>query len=261
MTVATKNSAIILKDGLLAGSCSCCRTCSGFDPESVTAVEVTLSGDDYYESNYTKCSTFNFGWKTFFQQRCFPASRFNGTYSLSKYTSPSIGARQSWRYFFPADGTLLSGAGQEYVDVKFECVTSPTATLAEIRARPFFKTRTILNMEEEAFECVEPVAATKIPDPQVASATVGLFEQTILNQLTSASLLGSEVTSRHLIQLSQFDPAQLPNIAISRFPLSVISAWQPSSSGVDCFTQPNVEKTFVTSGTVRLQITGLKVFF
>jgi len=220
---------------------------------------VTLSGDDYYESNYTKCSEFNFGWKTFFNQRCFRGSRFNGTYSLSKYTSPLAGARQSWRYFFPADGALLSSGGQEYVDVKFECVTSPTATLAEIRARPFYKTRTILNMEEEGFECVEPVTPTKIPG--VAEVSINPFQQTILNPLTSASLLGDEVTSRHLIQLSEFDPAQLPNIAISLFPLSVISAWVPSSGGIDCFTQPNVKKTFVTSGTMRLQITELKVFF
>jgi hypothetical protein len=87
MTIATKNGAIIVKDGSIAENCACCESgwyccpaaaCFG---DHINNVTVTLSAEDYYLRSF---STFN--GNTIYANG-FRGSLANGTYSLPRVTS------------------------------------------------------------------------------------------------------------------------------------------------------------------------------
>lgn len=101
MPLATKNNAIILKDGKLAESCGCCSCRTRW--ALATAVEVEIETiSDYRETVACKASGF-YNYAT--QQMC--PDKYTGTFSLTRtgraevgtFTDPSL-FRQTWIYNF-----------------------------------------------------------------------------------------------------------------------------------------------------------------
>jgi hypothetical protein len=96
MPLATKNNAIILKDGLLAEDCGCCGgwyCCA--DPtcrlQELTSVTVTLASTGYllHRQYAWSCNSYESGSQslTYTSSAGFDASGISGTHSLSKQSS------------------------------------------------------------------------------------------------------------------------------------------------------------------------------
>jgi len=100
MPLATKNNAIIIKDGKLAENCNCCgewyccadKACLA-KPSSVT---LSIVAEDFYVQH---SATDNFG--AYQSSVCFFGSAINGTHTLTSIT-PSGGYSSAWQKTFPA---------------------------------------------------------------------------------------------------------------------------------------------------------------
>lgn len=240
---------------MLGSSCSpCCRPpCFSFDPEAITAIEVTLDGEDYIASDYHKCNGFEFGDKTFARTHCFFGSLFTGTYSLSPYVSPAAGQRTSWRYWFE-DNPIASQ--RSFIDVKFFCVNEPdgAALLVQIQTRHWLQTHGAANLVETSIPCVPPYGLTPIPEV----SSVRLASQRFYDSINRSFLF------------ADYSPATLPLVLTSRFPLSLIgfasqynpqTLYNPDGKENLCRLTGTASKGSSSSGTLRFEMTSLKVFF
>ena len=96
MTIATRNGALIVKDGKLAESCGCCGGwyCC-FSPacvvDSISSVSVTISAQDYLIWQRALFSGNN----NFYSSIGFLGSSYNGTHSLTKQSDGS-----TWKKLF-----------------------------------------------------------------------------------------------------------------------------------------------------------------
>jgi hypothetical protein len=119
MPLATKNNAIILKDGKLAEGCGCCggwycyQDSQFSDPQyamaSIQTASVTISAQDYI-----KWSSHTFYYGPEYRSEGFAGAQHNGTFALTK-------SGNTWRYDFSEqpDATcvsylLLSLAGTQW---------------------------------------------------------------------------------------------------------------------------------------------------
>jgi len=108
MTLATKNGAIIVKDGRLAENCGCCEGWWCFqdaqfsDPQyamtSLKSVSVTIAAQ-----NYIKWSSHSWYYGPEYRSEGFTGAQYNGTFALTKNGN-------TWRYDFSAqpDATCVS---------------------------------------------------------------------------------------------------------------------------------------------------------
>lgn len=235
---------------MLGASCSPCCTppCPSFDPDAITAVEVTLDGDDYISNYYSRCNGLDLlGQKTGVVTYCFFGSLFSGTYSLSPYISPALGARTSWRYWFEDND---SPELRSYIDVKFHCVSTPgsSALLAEIQTKHWYQLHSAQNLVETSVPCLPPITLT--PIPEVASPF--LFSQRLNDGAT------------HSILFSDFVPEDIPLVAAGRFPLSLIPSpaiYTHTSTGTDCPITGLADSGNSSSGSLRFEMAALKAFF
>jgi hypothetical protein len=101
MPLATKNNAIIVKDGLLAENCGCCggwyccadKACLA-KPSSVT---LSVVAEDFY-AQYSATDTFYGAYQS---SACFFGSAISGTHLLTSIT-PSGGYSSAWQKTFSA---------------------------------------------------------------------------------------------------------------------------------------------------------------
>ena len=120
MTIATKNGAIIVKDGKLAENCGCCGDgwycCRTSRDETSTSppcqlssildsVTVTIgSAQDYTTQSQVVnryCSTSSYSIKYF---SVVPTSNYAGTHTLSQTTGNILPNQLMWQHDFPVDG-------------------------------------------------------------------------------------------------------------------------------------------------------------
>lgn len=101
MTLATRNNAIIVKDGKLAEDCACCggwyccsdKACLA-KPSSVT---LSVVAEDFY-AQYSATDNFYGAYQS---SACFFGSAINGTHTLTEIT-PSGGYLSAWQKTFSA---------------------------------------------------------------------------------------------------------------------------------------------------------------
>jgi hypothetical protein len=104
MPLATKNNAIIVKDGKLAENCGCCggwyccadKACLA-KPSSVT---LSVVAEDFY-TQYSATANAAFFNSEYQSSACFFGSAINGTHTLSEIAPPA-GYLSAWQKTFPS---------------------------------------------------------------------------------------------------------------------------------------------------------------
>lgn len=100
--IATKNGAVIVKDGAIAERCECCSggTCVEFTRVNAATAVVQLSASDFLQSaihKYTPNSPFS-GLSTYWEKSTlyFKGSELNGTHALTRRNDLSDTSKTVW---------------------------------------------------------------------------------------------------------------------------------------------------------------------
>ena len=110
MPLATKNNAIIIKDGKIAENCGCCGgwyCCADYQCalSQITSVSATVVSSDFSDWRYSQYGNGN----TQYLSRAFLGSFYNGTHALDKSQSNS----SVWVYSF-LDSSVSSQQQPDY---------------------------------------------------------------------------------------------------------------------------------------------------
>lgn len=128
MTLATKNSAIIFKDGKVAESCACCGpTCDSILSKnelviSVVALDRIAFVKHTFPSRVGLCSAGT----QWCQTLLWPGVNYSGTFALSKISPESDGIPR-WRYTYPISAPVCGNAYSgtpPYLQLKASCTSS-----------------------------------------------------------------------------------------------------------------------------------------
>lgn len=128
MTIATKNNALIFKDGKFAESCACCGpTCESILSQNELVVSVVASDrialvKHTFSSTLVLCSAGT----EWCQTLLWPGVNYSGTFALSKI-SPGPGGLLRWKYTYPVSAPVCGNpffSAPPYLQLEASCASS-----------------------------------------------------------------------------------------------------------------------------------------
>lgn len=172
MPIATKNNAIIVKDGKVAENCDCCGgwyCCAGAgclaNPSSVS---VSIEATDFYEQATMKDSVFPEPYVNYQSSSAFLGAFMNGTYSLTKSSLP------------PTDGRAISEWNAQIPNAPHGC--DPFSIKVSLSNRNIFRDDIILECDFLYLRYASPADIKQQGElsscsvqPQAASRTQGYY--------------------------------------------------------------------------------------
>ena len=229
MPLATKNNAIILKDGKVAENCKCCDKCGSYYMR-VTSVEVDITASDYVVScnvNSPYGGVSGYG---------IPGSALNGTWSLNKTSETSSSV--TWSSTFG-----LSISNTDYrMRVTFYSGLDGTD--------PVIMTGALYAPLLNAYK------------PQYNSSAFATFEELHAVAKSSAYVYSTGNALSFTQYCSGFNKSVLPSVTIGSAPQSSNINGIPRVDTSDAFERliGTCNGTRVNAGSYRLGITALRVY-